>query len=113
MVANRSEWCVPIRRSDSGVRTDFHKRGYVSGNRDHVNYIAILRMAVAIEQSVFIESKDFRAQNVELSSAYHTKSLMSYDWTAHDVAEPAVRPPFRTHAACFVDIQNTSSAKRV
>lgn len=95
-------------------RTDFHKRGYVSGNRDHVNYVAILRMAVTIEQSVFIESKDFRTQNVELSSAYHTKSLMSYDWTAHDVAVSLrYALPSEHTLACFVDIQNTSSAKRV
>ena len=115
MVANRSGVVRSYPPLGFGWwRTDFHKRGYVSGNRDHVNYVAILRMAVTIGQSVFIESKDFRTQNVELSSSYHTKSLMSYDWTAHDVTVSLrYALPTEHTLACFVDIRNTSPAARV
>ena len=114
MVANRSGVVRSYPPLGFGWwRADFQGGGYASSDRDHVNYISLLRMAVTIQQSTFLDTSDFGGTSAVLSSAYHTKSLMSYDWTAHDVAVSLRYVLPSEHAlACFVDLQNTSSGAR-
>ncbi len=115
MVANRSGVVRSYPPLGFGWwRTDFHKGAYASGDRDHVNYIAILRMAVAIEGKTFLTERDFvSAADTPLSSSYHTKSLMSYDWAAEGVVV-SLRYflPSEHTLACDVVVLNTSSAPR-
>ncbi len=94
-------------------RTDFHKGAYASGDRDHVNYISLLQMAVAIDERIFLTDHDFSAAGVTLSSLYHTKSLMSYDWAVDSVAV-SLRYflPSEHTLACQAVVRNGSSATR-
>jgi len=114
MVANRSGVVRSYPPLGFGWwRADIQGGGYASSDRDHVNYISLLRMAVTVQQSTFLDTADFGGPNAVLSSAYHTKALMSYDWTAHGVAVSLRYALPSEHAlACFVDLQNTSPAAR-
>jgi hypothetical protein len=66
-------------------RTDSQLGGYGKGVRDHVNYLSILRMGVTIGDSVFLTAGDFDRHGVALASAYHTKHMISYDWSCGPV----------------------------
>jgi hypothetical protein len=61
-------------------RTDAYGGGYGGGDRDHVNDLSVLRMAVSVGDTVFLAPPDFERYGIALSSAYHTHHLMSYDW---------------------------------
>ena len=94
-------------------RTNFHPGGYALGDRDHVNYTSLLRMGVNIDGTAFFLAKDFVDVHPPLASAYHTKSMMSYDWTARDVTVSLRFFLPSEHAlACAAELSNASSVKK-
>jgi hypothetical protein len=48
--------------------------------RDANNYLSFLHLSVSVDGTTFHNSQDFAAHRVEVTSQYHTKSMMSYDW---------------------------------
>lgn len=93
-------------------KTDF-KGAYGSGVRDHVGYLSLLQMSVAIDGTVFADSLDFIRSSTTLSSRYHTKNLMSYDWS-FDSVEVSLKYflPRENSLACWVEITNRGRMER-
>lgn len=93
-------------------RADF-KGSYGGGSRDHVNYFSILQMGAAIDGKVFARSEDFVTAGTELSSAYHTKHVVSYDWEFGSVRVSLKYLLPREHTlACLVELENTGSTRK-
>ncbi len=93
-------------------RTDF-KGNYGGGVRDHVNYLSFLLMSVAVGDKVFLSSDDFTSNGIRLSSEYHSKNMISYDWeyAGVDVSLKFFLP--REHSlACLVELENSRDASQ-
>lgn len=80
MVFNRSGVIRSVPPLGFGWWRDDFKGSYGGGTRDHVNYLSLLQMSVAVDGKVFVRSDDFAKKGVELYSAYHSKHMVSYDW---------------------------------
>lgn len=93
-------------------RTEF-TGNYGGGVQDHVNYISILQMSVAVGSTRFVSTADFEENHVQLSSSYHTKHMMSYDWVSDSVA---VSLKFflagEQTLSCIVELRNCSASPR-
>jgi len=87
-------------------RTAF-EGNYGGGVQDHVNYLSLLQMSVTIGGTVFLTPEDFTSNRVALSSAYHTKHLISYDWS-HQSVRASLRffLPREHTLACFAELRN-------
>ena len=88
-------------------RTDFQLGGYGRGVRDHVNYLSLLRIGVSIGDSVFLITGDFDRHGAALASTYHTKHMISYDWSCGFVTV-SLRffLPFENSLVCQVELLN-------
>lgn len=93
-------------------RTEF-KGNYGGGVQDHVNYFSILQMGVAVGSTRFVSTADFDKNHVQLSSSYHTKHLMSYDWVSDSVAVSLKFFLAGEHTlSCIVELRNCSASPR-
>jgi len=92
--------------------TDF-EGSYGCGQRDHTNYLSLLQVSMAIDGAAFVETEDFAAQGVRLTSQYHTKHVMSYDW-AYEGVTVCLRYflPRENTLACLVEIANEGRKRR-
>ncbi|MCK4560001.1 MAG: hypothetical protein KAV45_09475 [Calditrichia bacterium] len=113
MVFNRSG----VIRSVPPLGFGYWKRkfwgSYAEGPRDHVNYLSLLQLSVAIDRVTFLELKDFETKNIEIYSAYHTKHLMSYEWKHNDVGFSfKYFLPRENSLVCFVEIENLSDSEK-
>ena len=82
---------------------------YGTGTRPHVNYLSLLQMSVAYAERRIVDATDFADHNLALSSRYHTKHMMSYDWVDGDLTFSFRYFLPREHVlACRVEIANAS-----
>jgi hypothetical protein len=92
--------------------TDF-KGAYGSGVGGHVNYLSLLNFAVSVNGQNFITTDDFRKQNVGLYSAYHTKHMVSYDWSIGGCMFSIKYFLPREHSlAAVVEVENKNNVRR-
>ncbi|MGE5313079.1 MAG: MGH1-like glycoside hydrolase domain-containing protein [Acidobacteriota bacterium] len=80
MVANRSGVIRSYPPLGFGFWFDTFKGAYGSGTRGFVNYLSLLNIAVKDGNHLLVTSEDFKRQGIRLSSRYHTKHAVSYDW---------------------------------
>jgi len=93
-------------------RTEF-KGNYGGGVRDHVNYLSFLLMSAAVGDKVFLSSDDFTSNGIRLSSEYHSKNMMSYDWQYAGINVSLKYFLPREHSlACLVELENSSNANQ-
>jgi hypothetical protein len=93
-------------------RTDF-EGNYGGGPRDHVNYSSFLQMSVRVGSDLFMEAGDFAGRGIELSSAYHSKQLISFDWRDSSVSISLKYFLPREHTlSCLVELSNAGSEPR-
>ena len=87
-------------------RTAF-EGSYGGGAQDHVNYLSLLQMGVRIGGTVFLSPEDFTSNGSALSSEYHTKHLISYDWS-HQSVHASLRYflPREHTLACMAELRN-------
>lgn len=113
MVFNRSG----IIRSFPPLGMGFWKRkffgSYAEGPRGHINYLSLLQFSFRVDGTVFLTSRDFERNKVNLYSAYHTKNLMSYDWEYAGI-QFHIRYflPFENSLVALIEIHNPSSRLR-
>ncbi len=79
MVRNRSGVIRSVPPLGFGFWAADFKGAYGSGTGGHVNYLSLLNFAISIDGKNFITPKDF--DGAGFSSAYHTKHMLSYDWS--------------------------------
>ncbi|MEW6061901.1 MAG: trehalase family glycosidase [Bacteroidota bacterium] len=92
--------------------TDF-KGAYGSGVGGHVNYLSLLNFGVAVDGKQFFSADDFANNGVDLYSAYHTKHMVSYDWTtAGCTFSIKYFLPRENSLAAIVEIENTSASDK-
>ncbi|MEK6756357.1 MAG: hypothetical protein AABZ02_09420 [Bacteroidota bacterium] len=90
-------------------RAEF-KGNYGGGVRDHVNYISILQMSVIIGAKGFVRTDDFTRLETDLHSAYHSKHVVSYDWSSDSVTVSLKYFLPREHTlACLVELTNAAN----
>ncbi|MCK4981948.1 MAG: hypothetical protein KAS17_03440, partial [Victivallaceae bacterium] len=81
MVLNRSG----IIRSVPPIGFGFWARGlswlYSGAARRDINYLSFLDLSVNVDDKAFHTAEDFEKSASPLVSRYHTKSMMSYDWS--------------------------------
>ncbi|MEJ2637311.1 MAG: hypothetical protein P8184_18745 [Calditrichia bacterium] len=89
------------------------KGSYKDGPQGYVNYLSHLYMSVSIDGVPFVESEDFAKNKVSLSSRYHTKHLMSYDWNYKGIdLSLKYFLPDENVLACLVELKNSSRRNR-
>ncbi len=83
-----------------------------------VSYLSFLHLSAVIngediESAAFHTSDDFKNRNVSLVSRYHTKNMMSYDWSYEDIqVSAAYFLPHEDSLLCLLTLSNTASAAR-
>ena len=55
------------------------------GLRRYPNYLSFLHLSIKLEDLLLHQRKDFRQNNIDLFSKYHTKSMMSYNFLAKGI----------------------------
>ncbi len=87
-------------------RTAF-EGNYGGGVQDHVNYLSLLQMSVTIGGTVFLYAGGFHFERSRSSSEYHTKHLISYDWS-HQSVHASLRffLPREHTLACMAELRN-------
>ncbi|GAB4366995.1 MAG: hypothetical protein Kow0042_07270 [Calditrichia bacterium] len=113
MIFNRSG----VIRSVAPLGFGFWKRkfwgSYAEGPRGHINYLSLLNLSISLDGKQFIDPTDFKENGVELYSAYHTKHLISYDWSDHEVQfSLKYFLPFENSLVCLLEITNGSSRQK-
>lgn len=89
------------------------KGSYAEGPRGHLNYLSFLQFTVNLDGATFLDPDDFRKNEVELYSAYHTKNAMSYDWEFHEVRFRFLYYlPRENTLACRVEMRNTGDREK-
>jgi hypothetical protein len=58
---------------------------YGIGAMREVNYLSFLHLSAVINGKAFHSTEDFDRSGVHLESRYHTKNIMSYDWSFNDL----------------------------
>lgn len=58
---------------------------YGDGALREVNYLSFLHLSLEIDGICLHQREDFDDHGIELSSKYHTKNVMSYDWELKDL----------------------------
>jgi len=90
------------------------KGAYGPGPRDHVNYISWLELGVTCAGVRLLTTEDFAAAGVTLVSRYHTKHVLSYDFTCGGVAVCLRYFLAGEHAlACQAEVCNESDLGQV
>jgi hypothetical protein len=114
MVANRSGVIKTYPPLGIGWwRANLGEGGYGGGDRDHVNYVSLLQMSVAIGDAAFVTEDDFTRAGIQLGSAYHTGHAISYDWRAGAVSVSLKCMLLGEHTlACFVTVMNRSPVRQ-
>ena len=86
---------------------------YGGGQRDHVNYLSMLLVSVGVGGATFAAPDDFQEHGARLSSKYHTKHLMSYDWSWQGLTfSLRFFLPRENTLACLAEIENAGPASR-
>jgi len=86
---------------------------YGEGPQGHVNYLSLLQFSLSVDGNHFIDSQDFQQRKVELHSRYHTKNVMSYDWSFEKINfSLKYFLPFENTLACLLEIENSSNESR-
>jgi hypothetical protein len=107
MVFNRSGVVRSLPPLGFGWWRSAFEGNYGGGVQDHVNYLSILQMSVRIGGTLFLTPENFVTNNVTLSSLYHTKHLISYDWS-YDGVQTSLRffLPRENTLACIAELTN-------
>ena len=100
---------------------------YGDGALREVNYLSLLHLSVNIDGTLFHQASDFGAHDVKLVSKYHTKNLMSLDWTFNDVvvrvlymfavqdrprAARGNQPQNQDSILAMIDVENAGTSSR-
>lgn len=86
---------------------------YGGGQRDHVNYLSLLAVSVGVDGATFATPDDFQKHGARLSSKYHTKHLVSYDWTYQGLTfSLKFFLPRENTLACIAEIENSGPSRR-
>lgn len=100
---------------------------YGIGAKRELNYLSFLHLSVVINGKAFHAIEDFDRNGVNLESRYHTKNIMSYDWSFNDLefqmryfyssikvtgALPEGLPACQDSIIALVDIKNRSTSAR-
>jgi hypothetical protein len=87
---------------------------YGSGPRAHINYISFLQMSVFVSDKCFITTEDFDKNGVKLVSRYHTKHMMSYDWSYGGLNFSfKYFLPRENSLACLIETDNRSGIDKI
>ncbi|MBN2446109.1 MAG: hypothetical protein JXO22_05265 [Phycisphaerae bacterium] len=80
MVLNRSGIIRSVPPLGFGFWKRSFKGSYGGAAGDHVNYLSLLHLAVAVDGVRLVDEADFARERIRLASRYHTQNMMSYDW---------------------------------
>jgi hypothetical protein len=111
MVANRSGVIRSFPPLGMGWwRTEF-AGAYGDGPRNYLNYLSLIQISLTVNGRTFVEDGDFESAGTLLSSSYHTKHALSYNWTAGPIAADVLYFLPREHTlACRVTFTNSSTS---
>lgn len=86
---------------------------YGEGPQGYVNYLSLLQFSLSIDGVHFIESNDFQRQQVKLYSQYHTKNMLSYDWSFRKISiSLKYFIPRENTLACYLEIENNADTEK-
>ncbi len=85
MVANQSGVIRSVPPLGFGYWCRTFRGCYGTGPRSHVNYLALLNFAVTIADTRLVTTTDFSTNDITITSHYHTKHLLTYDWSFTDL----------------------------
>ncbi|MCF8241374.1 MAG: hypothetical protein K9J16_08295 [Melioribacteraceae bacterium] len=85
---------------------------YAEGALRNVNYLSFLHLSINIDDIVLHELHDFHQNKIELYSSYHTKNMMSYNFTFRGIEFDIKYYLINENSLMGVaDIENISSVK--
>ncbi len=86
---------------------------YGEGTMRNVNYLSFLHLSFYYDGVALHELVDYKNNNIELYSAYHTKNIMSYNFNFNDIEFDA---KYILHGensiVCILDLQNQSDKSK-
>ncbi|MBK8021954.1 MAG: hypothetical protein IPK19_11150 [Chloroflexi bacterium] len=86
---------------------------YGIGTERRLSYLSFLHLSVGIDGQVFHSLEDFAWRGIDLVSRYHTKHLLSYDWSFEGLQISAKYSLVSEHALfCSLEITNTSPQQK-
>lgn len=107
MVYNRSGVIRSVPPLGFGFWKKSFSGSYAEGPRGHVNYLSMLEIGLKIDDNYFFEINDFEKHKIEIYSKYHSKHMMSYDFTYKKLDFSfKYFLPFENTLACMVEIEN-------
>jgi hypothetical protein len=113
MVLNRSGAIRSVPPLGFGYWLTGFEGSYGGGQRDHVNYLSLLLLSVAVGGDALAAAEDFQNGGPRLSSRYHTKHLVSYDWVFRGLAFSLRFFLARENSlACLAEIENPGAARQ-
>lgn len=113
MVFNRSGVIRSVPPLGFGWWRRNFKGSYGGADRDHVNYLSFLLMSLAIDDKIFIHSKDFSDHGIKLFSRYHTKNMISYDWQYHSIDfSLKYFLPTENSLVCLIELRNSGETDK-
>jgi len=82
---------------------------YGEGNLRQINYLSFLHLSVVLDGKKLHTMQDFEQNGIELISRYHTKNMMSYDWTFNGVKFSAKYAlPVENTIVCVFEMENST-----
>ena len=83
------------------------------GLRRMLNYLSFIHLSINVDGTSFHTSEDFKKNNVNLVSKYHTKTMMSYDWEFNDLSVSAkYYLSGENSLVCVLEIENSGDVER-
>ncbi|MCK4342342.1 MAG: hypothetical protein KAY37_11535 [Phycisphaerae bacterium] len=115
MVSNRGGVIRSVPPLGFGYWLRSFKGAYGTGTHGHVNYLSILKMTLACDDLRLVSAPDFATAGIELSSRYHSKHMLSYDFQHQGLTYSFRYFLPREHTlACLIEVANSgNTAKEV
>lgn len=86
---------------------------YGAGAQREINYLSFLHLSVVQDGARFHSAEDFKENNVQLVSKYHSKNMMSYDWSYNELTYSAkYYHPVEHAIVCILEIANNSKVEK-
>ncbi|MBU4444773.1 hypothetical protein KJ656_06790, partial [bacterium] len=107
MVYNRSGVIRSVPPLGFGFWKKSFSGSYGEGTRGHVNYLSLLQIGLKLDNNFLFNSQDFKNHNIEIYSKYHSKHMMSYDFSYEELnCSIKYFLPSENTLACMFEIEN-------
>jgi len=79
----------------------------------HCNYLSLIQLSICVDGEILHKLEDFKENDIELYSRYHTKNMMSYDFEVDGLIFRAMYFQVGENSlVCLLEVKNTSDTEK-